>query len=721
MSRMILTVKPAPKITTIVRGIGQPGPQGPAGSNATATTDASLLVSGTLSDARLSSNVALENVANVFTQLLSFSGTDTPGLQLKSLTATQITALGAIANGSILLDSTNNEVDVRINGVTESLISTRGGQTINGSLGVTSLSVTGTGTFQFPSGTTAQRVATQGARWNTTTNRHEFYNPDTASWGNFARVAGETFTGRLEFSGAGHTGLRLNSLTTVEYGLLTPGNGDLFRDSTTDRIDARLARGTVELVDTAGGQTINGALAVSNGVFNVRKINNNSDAIASFQANNLTQQIDIGYQYFGVSGSNTNIDISVLKKGTNGNVWLGSGAAGQGIRFNADDSLNTVWFGARNVGITANTGQSIFLGQTSSSTVGVSIATATGNLTASGTAIVAACRTNVIQRDFTSTLVLYNGNVTSNFHMVTIGNGTLTNSSGVAGNLLLNPTINQTGTAGSTDFLINRTETALGSGEHNFANFQVGGANRWRVDRTGDMYLHDGSNFTRISRDAGASGRLRIFRPNSTGAIAVQIGGGNDELYVGQGGEGSFRASGGNVQLGSSGNFLIDSVLNSFTFRGSASTTMATLTGTGNLTTVGTITYSEIAFPELVTNGSFATDTAWTKGAGWTISGGTAVATGVTGFADIQQNLAGVDLGRTYIISFDLVVTSGSIQVFLGVSGSGTGQVGGSLGLTGSYSFLINKNPIDSVKTILFRGASTFTGTIDNVSVRRAF
>lgn len=71
---MILTVKPAPKITTIVRGIGQPGPQGPAGSDATATTDASLLVLGTLADARLSANVALENVANVFTANQQING-----------------------------------------------------------------------------------------------------------------------------------------------------------------------------------------------------------------------------------------------------------------------------------------------------------------------------------------------------------------------------------------------------------------------------------------------------------------------------------------------------------------------------------------------------------------------------------------------------------------------------------------------------------------------
>ncbi len=74
--------------------------------------------------------------------------------------------------------------------------------------------------------------------------------------------AGNVFTAKQSFSGTNHVGLCLNSLTTAEYNALTATNGDLFRDSTTDRIDARLARGTVELIDSAGGQTINGALTV---------------------------------------------------------------------------------------------------------------------------------------------------------------------------------------------------------------------------------------------------------------------------------------------------------------------------------------------------------------------------------------------------------------------------------------------------------------------------
>ena len=117
----------------------QRGPQGPAGADgddATATTDASLLVSGTLSDARLSSNVALENAANVFSAKQSFSGTDHVGLCLQSLTTAEYNALTP-ANGDLFRDSTTDRIDARLARGTVELIDSAGGQTINGALGVT--------------------------------------------------------------------------------------------------------------------------------------------------------------------------------------------------------------------------------------------------------------------------------------------------------------------------------------------------------------------------------------------------------------------------------------------------------------------------------------------------------------------------------------------------------------------------------------------------------
>jgi hypothetical protein len=58
---------------------GATGPTGPTGSQGpagTATTDAADLTTGTLADARLSGNVALEDVANTFTQNQTLNGTN---------------------------------------------------------------------------------------------------------------------------------------------------------------------------------------------------------------------------------------------------------------------------------------------------------------------------------------------------------------------------------------------------------------------------------------------------------------------------------------------------------------------------------------------------------------------------------------------------------------------------------------------------------------------
>lgn len=62
-----------------------------------------------------------------------------------------------------------------------------------------------------------------------------------------------------------------------------------------------------------------------------------------------------------------------------------------------------------------------------------------------------------------------------------------TASSGTALSNQITNTYNQTGTAGSTDLLINRTETALGSGTHNFLDFQVGGASQFNIDNSGNV------------------------------------------------------------------------------------------------------------------------------------------------------------------------------------------------------------------------------------------
>lgn len=62
-----------------------------------------------------------------------------------------------------------------------------------------------------------------------------------------------------------------------------------------------------------------------------------------------------------------------------------------------------------------------------------------------------------------------------------------TASSGTIVGMQFVPTHNQTGTAGSTDLLVNRTESGLGSGSHYFCDFQVSGTSKIRIDNTGTI------------------------------------------------------------------------------------------------------------------------------------------------------------------------------------------------------------------------------------------
>ena len=67
--------------------------------------------------------------------------------------------------------------------------------------------------------------------------------------------------------------------------------------------------------------------------------------------------------------------------------------------------------------------------------------------------------------------------------------GTNTASSGNPAAFMVNPTWNQTGTAGSYDFLINRTNTALGSGSHYLIDAMVASVSKFAVTTAGNLTL----------------------------------------------------------------------------------------------------------------------------------------------------------------------------------------------------------------------------------------
>ena len=108
-----------------------------------------------------------------------------------------------------------------------------------------------------------------------------------------------------------------------------------------------------------------------------------------------------------------------------------------------------------------------------------------------------------------------------------------------------------------------------------------------------------------------------------------------------------------------------------------------------------------------VTNGAFASDSNWIKGAGWTISGGTASC--ASGSTDIEQsNFASAVAGETYRVTFDVAnYSSGTVQARLGSTG-GTAR-----SANGTYT----QDIVYSAGTNLgFRSAS-FVGDIDNVTL----
>lgn len=115
--------------------------------------------------------------------------------------------------------------------------------------------------------------------------------------------------------------------------------------------------------------------------------------------------------------------------------------------------------------------------------------------------------------------------------------------------------------------------------------------------------------------------------------------------------------------------------------------------------------------PELVINGSFTTDTGWTKGEGWTIAGGVAVAApGAT--SELEQVISTLVAGDDYRLQFTLVtVNNGGVTIDVGdgtasIFRSNPGTYTQFLIAGATNEFNVNKGP-------------AFDGTIDNISLRK--
>jgi hypothetical protein len=112
--------------------------------------------------------------------------------------------------------------------------------------------------------------------------------------------------------------------------------------------------------------------------------------------------------------------------------------------------------------------------------------------------------------------------------------------------------------------------------------------------------------------------------------------------------------------------------------------------------------------PELVTNGGFATDTDWTKGTGWTISGGAAnKSAGVT--SNLSQTSMTITAGVLYVLTYTVTRSAGNLQPILG------GGLGTLRSASGTYTDVILTS---TTATLAIVGDNLFVGSIDNISLK---
>jgi hypothetical protein len=93
----------------------------------------------------------------------------------------------------------------------------------------------------------------------------------------------------------------------------------------------------------------------------------------------LTRGMGIGWVGMKALGTDTNIHLSIVSKGTGG-IWLGQNNAETGIKVDPGNPINTLYFGDTSVGLTANSGNRISIGLVNSSTPGLSVLTTSGNV-----------------------------------------------------------------------------------------------------------------------------------------------------------------------------------------------------------------------------------------------------------------------------------------------------------------------------------------------------
>lgn len=114
--------------------------------------------------------------------------------------------------------------------------------------------------------------------------------------------------------------------------------------------------------------------------------------------------------------------------------------------------------------------------------------------------------------------------------------------------------------------------------------------------------------------------------------------------------------------------------------------------------------------PELFTNGAFAADANWTKGAGWSIAGGVAVGSSVGAAGLLTQSVLGADL-TPYVLSFDIITQTSGV-----ITGRDSAAFGTGFSTVGPC--VATRYPSQQGVAGLAGNASAWTGTVDNLSAK---
>ena len=115
--------------------------------------------------------------------------------------------------------------------------------------------------------------------------------------------------------------------------------------------------------------------------------------------------------------------------------------------------------------------------------------------------------------------------------------------------------------------------------------------------------------------------------------------------------------------------------------------------------------------PDLIVNGDFATDSDWTKGAGWSIGGGVATHDSSLGPGDLYQDF-NLTIGKSYKITIEITATDTTELYFMTDSGDYVEVTGSPIGVH-SHVFVAD----DSLHRVGVRGSGNWDGSVDNITL----